>query len=400
MARGIHRLTTQQVKRTNKALGDGGNLWINPKGNSRAWLFKYTFDGKSREMGLGSFPEVTMGEARDLAKHYRKILKNEKRDPMKARKEEEVEKNRITPTFTQAAARYILTHRHEWSNRKHIKQWISTMRTYAKPVIGSKLVTEITTEDILEVLSSGWTTKTETMKRVQGRIENILDWARAMKYREGENPARWRGHLNQLLPKPNKVKVVKHHPAMPYDEISTFFPKLQQSKGLSAKALQLLILTATRTSDVLEAEWKEINLDEQSWTIPENRTKTRVEHRVPLTDEVIQILESLPRVDGFVFPGTKRGRPLSNMAMLVQMRRMNYGHYVPHGFRSTFRDWAAEKTSYSRELAEKALAHVIGNEVERAYQRGDMFEKRRKMMELWAIFIIPKNENNIVELRA
>lgn len=407
----IHRLHHNQIKNMKKGrLNDGGGLWINRKASgAMLWSFRYTFNGDSREMGLGAYPDIKVAEARDLAEKYRKMVdrKNpERRDPVVAR----TEKEKSIPTFTTAAASYILTHRHGWRNRKHIQQWIHTMRDYAKPVIGDKKVNEITTEDVLTVLSPIWTTKTETAKRVQGRIENILDWATAMKFRSGENPARWRGHLNKLLSSPKKTKTVRHHLAMPYDELPAFYTSLEQSDGLSARALQLLILTGTRTGELLGGQWDEVDLDNKVWTIPAERMKARKEHRIPLTDEMLSILEGLPRAVGnpHLFPGARKGRPLSNMAMITVMRKRGfvkdgkYPAYTPHGFRSSFRDWAAEKSSFPREVAEKVLGHVVGSEVERAYQRGDMFEKRRKMMESWCGFVttVAAEKGKVVKLRA
>ena len=299
------------------------------------------------------------------------------------------------PVFTACAARYIRGHRRGWQNAKHARQWVSTLKTYARPVIGKKPVNAITTEDILQILSPIWATKTETAKRVQGRIENILEFAAAHQYRDPLNPARWRGHLDKLLPRPSRVKRVAHHPAMPYAEVPDFIDELSRNGSVSALALQFLILTATRTLEVLHAEWREIDLPTGVWTVPASRMKTRREHRVPLSDSAMTVLEALPRIEDcpFVFPGSRNGRPLSNMALLQLMRGMGYGvnsprgDYVPHGFRSAFRDWSGEVSSFPREVAEMALAHAIENKVEAAYRRGDLFEKRRKMMQQWADYL-------------
>jgi integrase len=312
-------------------------------------------------------------------------------DPIEARR---VEPDAI-PTFTTCAARFIRAHRRSWKNAKHARQWVRTLKTYARPVIGSKPVDAIDTQDILEILSPSWTTKTETAKRVQGRIENILDFAAAHRYRDALNPARWRGHLDMLLPKPSRVKTVVHHPAMPYTEVPAFMDELSENGSVSALALRFLILTATRTREVLEASWPEINLEAAVWTIPGPRMKGKAEHRVPLSDPVMADLEALPRIEGnpYLFPGARYGSPLSNMALLQLMRGMGYGvkgergNYVPHGFRSSFRDWSGEVSSFPRDVAEMALAHVIENKVEAAYRRGDLFEKRRKMMGAWAVFL-------------
>ncbi|MCP4181848.1 MAG: site-specific integrase, partial [Hyphomicrobiales bacterium] len=311
------------------------------------------------------------------------------------------------PTFTTCAARYIKAHRGGWRNIKHARQWVSTLKTYARPVIGSKRVDAIDTEDILKVLSPIWSTKTETAKRVQGRIENIMDFAAAHKYRDPLNPARWRGHLDKLLPKPSRVKKVTHHPAMPYTDVPAFMVELSSNGSVSAQALLFLILTATRTSEVLLAQWSEIDLEAAIWIIPATRMKTRQEHRVPLSDAALTILRRLPRIKGnyYIFPGVRYGRPLSNMALLQLMRGMDYGvncsrgNYVPHGFRSSFRDWSGEVSSFPRDVAEMALAHVIENKVEAAYRRGDLFTKRSKMMQAWADYLSVSNSGKIIRLK-
>jgi len=272
---------------------------------------------------------------------------------------------------------------------------VSTLKTYAGPVIGTRLVDAIDTKDILEVLSPIWTSKTETAKRVQGRIENVLDFAAAHKYRDTANPARWRGHLDMLLPKPSRVKTVKHHPAMPYADVPAFMNELSENGSVSALALRFLILTATRTNEVLEAQWSEIDLEAAVWTIPGSRMKGGREHRVPLPDAALALLDTLPCIEGnpHLFPGARHGRPLSNMALLQLMRGMGYGvngargGYVPHGFRSSFRDWSGEVSSFPRDVAEMALAHAIKNKVEAAYRRGDLFVKRRKMMQKWCDYL-------------
>ena len=261
--------------------------------------------------------------------------------------------------------------------------------------MGSKRVDIIVTEDVLKILTPIWTTKTETAKRVQGRVENILDYAAAHKYRDPLNPARWRGHLDKLLPKPARVKQVTHHPAMPHTEVPAFMAELSDNSSVSALALRFLILTATRTNEVLHAQWQEIDREPAVWAIPADRMKTRREHRVPLSDAAIAVLQALPCLEGnpYLFPGARHGHPLSNMALLLLMRGMGYGasgergHYVPHGFRSSFRDWSGEVSSFPRDVAEMALAHVIENKVEAAYRRGDLFAKRRKMMQEWADYV-------------
>jgi integrase len=388
----IHKLTSRKIETAKPGkYEDGGGLrLVVSNAGARNWVLRFTINGKRREMGLGSLPDVGLAEARDKATEYRKQAKNGV-DPIEAR-QTEPEK---TPTFTTCAARYIRAHRRGWKNAKHARQWVSTLKTYARPAIGSKKVNAIATEDILKILSPIWTSKTETAKRVQGRIENILDYAAAHKYRDPLNPARWRGHLDKLLPRPSRVKKVTHHPAMAHTEVPAFMKELSNNSSVSALALRFLILTATRTNEVLQAQWSEIDLEAAVWTIPAERMKARREHRVPLSDVTLNILDALPRVEGnpYVFTGTHQGRPLSNMALLQLMRGMGYGvncergAYVPHGFRSSFRDWSGEVSSFPRDVAEMALAHVIENKVEAAYRRGDLFEKRRKMMQEWAAYL-------------
>jgi integrase len=386
--------------------GDGLRLHVYASG-ARTWVYRYMLRGRSREMGLGGYPEVSLAEARESAAHYRKILKSGV-DPIAHREERRKRKALETAkaiTFVECAARYIRSHRHGWTNRKHARQWVSTLKTYARPMIGDMSAANVGTEDVLKVLSPIWTAKTETAKRLQGRIENILDWATARQYRSGENPARWRGHLDKILPRPTRVKRVSHHPALPYPELPAFMTELREQSGTAARALEFAIRTAARTGEVLGAKWSEIDLDAGIWNIPPERMKAKRPHRVPLTAEALAILADLPRVNDYIFAGVRYGRPLSNMAMLQLMRRMGFGvngsrgDYVPHGFRSSFRDWTAEQTSFPREVAEAALAHVNADKVEAAYLRGDLFEKRRRMMEAWAQYLSPEARENIVPIR-
>jgi integrase len=344
-------------------------------------------------MGLGSFPDVSLAEAREAARIARKQARDGL-DPIEARKAA----GRATPSFTRCAAEYIRAHRRGWRNAKHGRQWVSTLKAYARPVIGGKAIDRIETEDILAILKPIWHTKTETAKRVQGRIENILDYAAAHKYRDPVNPARWRGHLDKLLPRPTRVQKPKHHPAMPYAEVPAFFAELEAIGTPSALALQFMILTATRTNEVIQAQWSEIDIDQAIWTVPAERMKAGREHRVPLADAALRVLQRLPRVESnpYVFVGSLRAQPLSNQAMLTQMRRLGFGstgdrgRYVPHGFRSSFRDWAGEVSNFPRDIAEMALAHVIENKTEAAYARGDLIAKRRRLMREWAMYITRK----------
>ena len=390
----IHKLTPIKVKNAQPGKyedGGGLRLVVSPR-SAKKWIFRFTIDGKRREMGLGSFPDVSLGEAREKASRGRQMV-SEGIDPILNRQSSSAG----IPTFTTCAASYILAHRSSWKNAKHARQWVSTLKTYARPVFGDKEVDKITTEDVLSALKPIWKIKTETAKRVQGRIENILDFAAAHNYRDPLNPARWRGHLDKLLPRPSRVKKVTHHPAMPYTQVPDFMMELSQSDSFSAMALTFLILTATRTNEVLQARWREIDLEAREWTIPASRMKSGQQHRVPLSKQAVAVLKSVPRIVGnpYIFPGSRDRKPLSNMALLKQMRDMGYGAnckrgpYVPHGFRSSFRDWTGEVSTFPRDVAEMALAHVIENKVEAAYRRGDLFKKRKKMMQDWADFVHP-----------
>lgn len=404
MAGSIHRLTDKQVQNAKKNLNDGGNLWLLLKRDTKVWAFRYMLKGKARKAGLGSYPIVSLSEAREKATQYRKWLSNGI-DPIDENKRLQEEHDRQVPTFTSAAAKFILTNRHQWKNRKHVKQWVSTMRTYAKPIIGNKPVSDVMLEDVQKILTPIWKSKTETAKRVQGRIERVLDWATAKKFRTGENPARWSGNLDQIYPSPNKVKrqnnggQERHHTAMPYDDVTAFYKRVRDKESNTAKALRFLILTACRSGEVLNATWDEIDLDNKTWTIPASRMKAGKEHRVPLTDEMIEVLRSLPRLNDYVFAGNRHNRPLSNMAMLSSMRKMGYSKdgelpaYVPHGFRSSFRDWCEEQSSAPHGVIERALAHTIPNATERAYNRGDLFDKRRSLMEAWGNFVMADTSN-------
>jgi integrase len=318
-------------------------------------------------------------------------LKIDGRDPLAAKRAKR-DQARLAEaramTFRQCAEAYIDAHRAGWRNPKHAGQWPATLETYVYPTMGALPVQAVDVGLVMKAVEPIWTTKPETAGRVRGRIESVLDWATARGYRQGENPARWRGHLENLLPKKSKVRRVEHHAALAYTEIAEFVAELRRQEGVGARALEFAILTAARTGEVLGARWDEINIAERLWTVPASRMKAGKEHRVPLSDAALAIVERLAaiRSGDFVFPGAREGRPLSNMAMLMTLRRMGRGELTAHGFRSSFRDWAAERTAFPAEVAEMALAHVVGNKVEAAYRRGDMFEKRRQLADAWAKF--------------
>jgi integrase len=366
------------------AVGFGCYLQISGK-NGRSWMFRYQRGGRARHIGLGSVAEVT--QAREKALRYRRMLRDEGIDPLahraatRAKASVEAAKG---ITFKECADRYIAAHEAGWRNPVHRKQWPSTLARYAYPVFGNLPATAIDTALVTKALERIWNEKPETASRLRGRIEAILDWAKARGLRDGENPARWKGHLDHLFPARSKVAKVVHHPALPYEELPAFMATLRARDGTAARALEFSILTAGRTGEVLGARWDEISGD--LWIVPGERMKGGREHRVPLSKQAVAILETLPREGEFVFPGRSIGVPMSNMAMLVTLRRMGRGDLTTHGFRSSFRDWCAERTNFPSEVAEMALAHAVGDKVEAAYRRGDLFEKRVRLMADWAAF--------------
>lgn len=365
----------------------GLHLQVLPSG-ARSWVLRAVIGGKRRDMGLGGYPGVTLAAARDKARTARDAI-DRGIDPIAARRAAQsalAATRGSAITFKEAAERFIAAKASEWKNAKHRQQWTNTLATYADPVIGAMQVRDIALPHIIKILDPIWATKTETASRVRSRLEAVLDWATVRGYRHGDNPARWKGHLDKLLAKPGKVAQVEHHPALPLDHVAPFLRALRNRPGIAARALEVLILTATRSGEVRGARWAEIDLDAGHWTIPAGRMKAGREHRIPLSERVVAVLKGLPRVDGAerVFPAP-RGGELSDMSLTAVTRRMGIAA-VPHGFRSTFRDWAAERTHYPGEMAEMALAHAIADKVEAAYRRGDLFEKRRRMMEDWARF--------------
>lgn len=390
MASGIERLTALKVTKLSKPgrYADGKGLYLQiTKALVKSWIFRYERDGKERYMGLGAIHSVGLADAREEARKARALLSRGK-DPLEARNAELMASKAERASnldFNSCAAEYIKSHQEAWKNDKHRKQWEATLRTYASPHFGRLHVRRIDTPLILKALQPIWKTKTETASRVRERIERVLSWAALRGYREGENPARWHGHLEELLPKPAKLKKVQHHPALPYRQVGQFIADLRAQPGIGARALELTVLTACRTSEVLGAKWTEIDFKARVWVIPGERMKNGKEHRVPLVDAVLDILKRLQGFDPvMVFPGAKEDKTLSTMTMLAVLRRMIRGDLTVHGFRSTFRDWAAEMTEYPKELAELSLAHTIGNAVENAYRRSDLFERRRGLMEDWA----------------
>lgn len=366
----------------------GGVLGLNLRvvGQSRSWVLRYAINGARRRMGLGSFPTVTLAMAREKGREaHQKIDVGvdpiDERGSKRAQRQLEAAKKLL---FRDAARQCIKAKSAEWSNSKHAGQWAATLETYAFPSIGDMDVTSIDTQHILALLEPIWNTKTETASRVRGRVETVLDWAAVFCGHKLPNPARWTGHLDQILPRPKRIAQVRHHEAVPFKEVSGVVSKIAAVEGQGARALLFQLLTAVRSGEAREAAWSEIDLELRVWTIPAERMKARREHRVPLSKQVVALLAGQARIEGcdLVFPGTKK-QPLSDMTLTAVMRRMGLTA-VPHGFRSTFRDWAAECTDYEKDVVEMALAHTIENKVEAAYRRGDMLEKRAPLMQQWA----------------
>jgi integrase len=387
-------LTARKVEtvKTPGMLADGNGLYLQVTATgAKTWIFRFQIAGRRREMGLGSVSTVSLADARQKALDAKKLV-GAGIDPIEAKAAEAADQKLATAratTFRQCAESYIEAMRPGWSNAKHADQWSNTLAAYAYPVLGDLPVAGVDTPLVLKALEPIWTTKTETASRVRGRIEAVLDYAKVRGYRTGENPARWKGHLDLILPAKAAVARVEHHPSLPYAEMPAFWPRLQLQDGMGARALELCILTATRTAEVLGARWEEIDLGTRTWTIPAGRMKAGAEHRVPLSDPALALLRKMAtvRLSGcdLVFHGQRAGKPLSNMGMAMTLRRMKVDA-TPHGFRSTFRTWTEEQTHFPDAVAEAALAHTIDDKVKAAYQRGDLFEKRRKLMEAWAGF--------------
>jgi integrase len=397
MTRTIGKLTALKLEKAKRPgmYGDGGGLYLRvTHEGTKNWVFRFMLNGRARWMGMGPLHTVNLAEARKRAGAHR-LRRHDGVDPIEARRAERLQARldaAKTVTFLECAEAYIKSHRAGWRNVKHAAQWQATLTTYTEPIIGALSVQVIDTALVLKVLEPIWTAKPETAGRVRGRIEAILDWAKARGYRAGENPARWRGHLDKLLPARGKVRKVEHHAAMSYAALPGFLMKLRRQEGIAARALEFAILTAARTGETTGAQWSEFDLLDKTWTVPPRRMKAGKAHRVPLSARALAILEEMQafrptgNADSCVFPGGKAGRPLSNMAFLMLLRRMGHADLTAHGFRATFKTWASERTGFQNEIVEAALAHVIGSKVEQAYRRGDMLEKRRRLMQQWATF--------------
>jgi len=385
--RALNRLSVKWIESGKREPGyyaDGGGLWLRvTPTKTRSWIFRYTRAGKTHDIGLGAYLNVSLDRARTKAGDLRAAL-GRGDDPMALRAAAQAQAaSRMT--FQQCAEKFIEANRSGWKNAKHGDQWAATLETYAYPIIGRLDVAHVETAHILKILEPIWDKKNETASRVRGRVERVLAWATTRKLRKGDNPARWTHHLDTILPPPSKVKKSSHHEALPYQEVGPFIQALQGEAGVSPKALEFTILTAARTGEVIGATWPEIDLEKAVWTIPAERMKAKKEHRIPLSARAVDILRDMTamRESEFVFPGWKAKTGLSNMAMLTLLKRMGRIGLTVHGFRSTFRDWAGETTNHPREVIEHAMAHQLKDKAEAAYARGTLFQKRRALMDEW-----------------
>ncbi len=386
---------------------DGNNLYLLVRSpEAKFWLFRYVHGGRRRDAGLGpaaGLGAVSLASARAKAAEWRAVLRDG-RDPLADReaataaaKAAVASAKAAKRTFADVVALYLAAHEAGWRNEKHRWQWRATLDTYAGPHVGQVPVADVATEHVMAAIEPIWATMPETATRLRGRIEAVLDFATARGWRSGDNPARWRGHIANLLPQRSKVARVEHHAALPWRDIGTFMARLRTEHTVTARGLELIILTAARTGEVLGARWPEFDLDAAEWRVPGERMKAGREHRVPLAPAAVAVLRGLlplrqPEMGDWVLPGSRGNKPLSNMVFLMLLRRMGRGDLTAHGFRSSFRDWAAEATTHPHEVAEAALAHVVAGKVEAAYRRGDLFEKRRALMADWAAYCGPAGD--------
>lgn len=390
-------LTALEIKNAKPGMhADGGDLYLHVgKAGNASWIFRFQLNKRRREMGLGTLSALSAVEARAKAAELKAtvgrgidpldVKEAARRDEAQAEASQREENVLNAATFKAATERHLALKESGWRNAKHRQQWENTLITYAYPVIGELPVRDINPQHVLQVLEPIWSTKPETASRVRMRIEAVLNSAKVLGWRTGENPAQWRGNLDAALPARSKVRTVKHHAALPWREISTFMAQLRQREGLSARALEFAILTAARSGEVRKATWSEIDFEQELWIVPAERMKAGREHRVPLSQSALQLLNELPRFQGYdlIFPGT-RMQPLSDMSLSAVLKRMGMTDITVHGFRSTFRDWAAEHTGHGSDIVEMALAHTISSKTEAAYRRGDLIAKRRSLMEDWA----------------
>jgi integrase len=403
--RTLQRLNALRVSRPQKPgyLADGGGLYLqSTAAGATSWIYRFMLSTRRREMGLGPYPAVSLAAARKAAADARSLVKAG-RDPIDVRNAERARKRLDKAkgtTFDEAAEQFIASNEAAWRSATHRSQWRISLATYASPIIGGMPVENIGVSEITRILKPLWQDKVETAARLRGRIERVLDWARVHGLRAGENPARWRGHLDKLLPPVAKVHKVKHFTAVPIDEVAAIYTRLCESKAMSAVALRFAILTAARAGETTGLRWSEIDMNARVWTVPADRIKAGRDHRVPLSDEAMNILWTMREVatGSLAFPGWVNGRPLALKSLRRVLKTAGGGSATVHGFRSTFRDWASERTNYSRDVAEMALAHAIGDKVEAAYRRGDLFERRKTMMQDWASFICLVPSEKVVSI--
>ena len=407
MPKKAKELTALDVKRLSKpgrhAVGNiAGLLLVVKDTGAKSWILRTMVGGKRRNIGLGGYPEISLAKARDKAREMKEAIEKgiDPIEQRKARRMALMASQNGRMTFAEAAQRCHEKKVAEFKNQKHAKQWIRSVERYAYPLIGRMAVEDVELEHVLDILQPIWMDKTETATRLRQRLEQVFNWATISGYRKSENPARWKGHLDAILPTPTKIKKVRHMPALPWRDINAFVVDLRKRDGIAARALEFIILTACRSGEARLATWDEIDFENRTWTIPDERMKAGKEHKVPLVDDAIKLLRNLPRFEesNYIFTAA-RGGPLSDMSISAVCRRMKVDA-VPHGFRSTFRDWAAENTNFPREVAEQALAHAISSQVEAAYRRGDLYNKRVKLMEAWTAFINkPENKATVTPIR-
>jgi len=401
MPSSIHRLKPLFIKRTSTvgAHNDGGGLYLQvSKSEAKSWFYRYQVNGRQRKKGLGSYPTVDIEMARDAAKQCR-LLRRDGKDPIEYYRQEAAEleiKSKLekahSKTFKECATEFIGIKKAEWTNEKHSYQWTQSLSHYIYPYFGDIPIQQVTVAMVVNALEKIWLSKTETATRVRQRVEAILDYAKALNYRVGENPARWKGHLDKILPNPRKFQKVQHHEAMPFEEAPHFYNVVTEYEtDVGYLVIAIAMLTATRHSEVRLAMWDEVNFNDKTWTIPASRMKTRELFKVPLTDEAIRILGlcSELKVNEYIFPGRKRNKPISDTVVRQRLHE-NYPSLTLHGFRSTMRDWVAEKTMYPERVAEAALSHKIDNKTVAAYFRTDLFDKRRELMDLWSLYLLGK----------
>lgn len=406
MARTLHNLKPITLSRKMESgyHGDGGGLYLQvARAGSKSWIFRFALSGRRREMGVGSFPSVSLAAAREAASKARALVKSGK-DPIIAREAEKAQE-RVEAAqgvkWSEAVDQFLEAHTGSWRNKKHRQQWRNTLDTYAKLTLGTLTVGSIGTPEVIGILEPIWYTKPETASRVRGRVERILDWAKVKGYRTGENPARWRGHLDKVFPAKAKVRKVKHHAAVPIDDLPGVYARLAKSKGVAAKAVRFTILTATRPGETVGGIWPEVDRKNGLWTIPPERMKADREHRVTLSREASAILDEMTEVQisKYIFPGHKEKMPLSLTALSKALKAAGGGKATVHGTaRSTFKDWASERTSFPSDVSEMALAHSIGDKVEAAYRRGELLVKRAALMQQWANFLLSAPSEKVVPI--